>query len=331
MAVSLFGKPTNFSSIARNDSKSVATVSAATPPPPFCQRTTRALKGFKATSPEYFSKSWAKSPAVASSDMATRAASRSAGIFWPMAPDASRASNFIIPRRKNPGSTNAVLTRSATGVARAKPSRTICRPWRAPFTAVRPNAEIVSVSFTACRPCALNAPENGAIVRALEASLSASLAKRSPVLITLPAVEKCLMLPVSAARMGMIIFMASTSAYGLPCCTSAPSSTSQRTSLPVTSDRTSEGSKAAGMNTVAPSMDMRRPSGSSRPVSLRETPPMSQSSVPSGCSLARAENRVAEESPRTTMEKESRPVRVASMEYLTSRTTTDVSKVSRSS
>lgn len=127
-------------------------------------------------------------------------------------------------------------------------------------------------------------PAKGVMDRALEGSSNWRLASRSPASMTDPADIRGETFPASAALSGMIIFIASTSANVSPFATDSPSSFNHRTILPVTSDLISEGSKAAGTKTVAPSTIIRRPSGSSNPVICRETPPTLASSVPSGCS-----------------------------------------------
>ena len=83
--------------------------------------------------------------------------------------------------------------------------------------------------------------------------------------------------------------MASTSTKGWPFSTRPPFSCRKRTTLPVTSVRSSEGSNTLGKYTVPLSMATRSPSGSSRPTIFRVAPPNVASKLPSGWarSLAR--------------------------------------------
>mmetsp|Transcript_13494 Transcript_13494/g.41663 ORF Transcript_13494/g.41663 Transcript_13494/m.41663 type:complete len:271 (-) Transcript_13494:79-891(-) len=99
-----------------------------------------------------------------------------------------------------------------------------------------------------------------------------------------PGARACAMAPASPVLRAMIIFIASTSTYGVPASRCVPSSCRKRTILPVTSVRSSDGSKIVGMRHVTPSQMTRRPSGSSMPWILRVAPPNDERSDPSGCS-----------------------------------------------
>lgn len=69
-----------------------------------------------------------------------------------------------------------------------------------------------------------NSPPKGKIFFTFVGSLSVSVPSRSPASITAPPALTCAMEPVSVAMSGITIFIASTSAKGLPATTSPPSS-----------------------------------------------------------------------------------------------------------
>mmetsp|Transcript_31215 Transcript_31215/g.49830 ORF Transcript_31215/g.49830 Transcript_31215/m.49830 type:complete len:283 (-) Transcript_31215:2039-2887(-) len=137
------------------------------------------------------------------------------------------------------------------------------------------------VSSSSCAK-ALNCPSNCTIFLALLGSLSSSDESKSPADTIEPGESEFLMRPVSLAFSGMIIFIASTSTYGWPAFTSAPSSNRYRTTFPVTSVRNSEGSYTVGKSTVVPSKDMRNPNASSFAMRRRWRPPKLVSNEPSG-------------------------------------------------
>mmetsp|Transcript_30156 Transcript_30156/g.77435 ORF Transcript_30156/g.77435 Transcript_30156/m.77435 type:complete len:221 (-) Transcript_30156:944-1606(-) len=134
------------------------------------------------------------------------------------------------------------------------------------------------------QPPGVKRPVKGSMVLTLPGLASSMLARSSPASITAPAAFAWLILPVSWATSGMTIFMASTSAKGLPFWISAPSGCRKRMSLPVTSVRSSEGSNWVGSRCVLPSSMRRMPSGSSVEVTLCVDPAYQASRVPSLCS-----------------------------------------------
>mmetsp|Transcript_15343 Transcript_15343/g.33142 ORF Transcript_15343/g.33142 Transcript_15343/m.33142 type:complete len:302 (+) Transcript_15343:1551-2456(+) len=128
---------------------------------------------------------------------------------------------------------------------------------------------------------------NFAIFFTREGSFRVRLDSSSPASMMLPGATLWLILPPSVVRRGITIFIASTSMYGTPFSTSAPSSCRKRTTLPLTSLRSSLGSNWVGISTTLPSSSRRMPRGSSCAERRWVRPPKVARRVPSDCSRRR--------------------------------------------
>mmetsp|Transcript_68059 Transcript_68059/g.191849 ORF Transcript_68059/g.191849 Transcript_68059/m.191849 type:complete len:271 (+) Transcript_68059:3756-4568(+) len=109
-------------------------------------------------------------------------------------------------------------------------------------------------------------PLKGFTVLNLLGSARSMFASSCPAPTIAPGPSSWWIFPVAVELRDMIIFIASSSAKGSPSATSAPSWCRYRTSFPLKSDRSSEGSRITGnMMVEPPSMRSRSPRGSSMP------------------------------------------------------------------
>mmetsp|Transcript_13466 Transcript_13466/g.36271 ORF Transcript_13466/g.36271 Transcript_13466/m.36271 type:complete len:240 (+) Transcript_13466:3958-4677(+) len=153
-----------------------------------------------------------------------------------------------------------------------------------------PAADLVLPNGVVCwLPDNEKSPEKAFTVWTLLGSLRSRLARSCPAATIAPEFKAWCILPDAVVRKDMIIFMASNSTNGSPSATSAPSAWRYRTTFPLKSERSSDGSRSFGNVIVAlPSMRRRRPSASSTPDTCVTVSPVLMYKEPSGCSRMRA-------------------------------------------